>query len=139
MITTLGRIPNEMYYLEDTTTGRKVTAYGTESRTILDRSHTTLAPLETVKSDEFTERSTLLIILLTTLLVILFMCCITACIIARSRSRHAFLASKSDVECSPDCGGVKQPLLDKASETTTRTSSTRNRGEPASTSRFEHD
>ncbi|XP_018372795.1 PREDICTED: uncharacterized protein LOC108767404 isoform X4 [Trachymyrmex cornetzi] len=68
MITTLGKIPNEMYYLEDTT---------------------------------------------------------AACIIARSRSRHSFLA-KSDVECSPDCGGVNQPLLDKASDTTTRTSSTRN-------------
>lgn len=126
MITTLGKIPNEMYYLEDTTTGRKIAAYGTESRTILDHSHTTLAAsIETVKSNEYPERSTLLIVLLTTLLVILFMCCITACIIARSRSRRAFLA-KSDVECSPDCRGVNQPLLDKASDTTTRTSSTRN-------------
>ncbi|XP_018372793.1 PREDICTED: uncharacterized protein LOC108767404 isoform X2 [Trachymyrmex cornetzi] len=125
MITTLGKIPNEMYYLEDTTAGKKIGAYSTESRTILDHSHTTLASIETVKSDEYSERSTLLIILLTTLLIILFMCCITACIIARSRSRHSFLA-KSDVECSPDCGGVNQPLLDKASDTTTRTSSTRN-------------
>ncbi|XP_077268181.1 uncharacterized protein LOC143900562 [Temnothorax americanus] len=123
MITTLGKIPNEMYYLEDTTIGRKVAAYGTESRTILDR--TTLASIGTVKSDEFADRSTVLIILLTTLLVVLFMCCVTACIIARSRSRHAFLA-KSDVECSPDCGGVNQPLLNKTSDTTTGTSSTRN-------------
>ncbi|XP_018300640.1 uncharacterized protein [Mycetomoellerius zeteki] len=125
MITTLGKIPNEMYYLEDTTAGRKIGAYSTESRTIMEHSHTTLASIETVKSDEYSERSTLLIILLTTLLIILFMCCVTACIIARSRSRHAFLA-KSDVECSPDCGGVNQPLLDKASDATTRTSSTKN-------------
>ncbi|XP_018356880.1 PREDICTED: uncharacterized protein LOC108757070 isoform X2 [Trachymyrmex septentrionalis] len=123
MITTLGKIPNEMYYLEDTTAGRKIGAYSTESRTILDHSHITLA--STVKSDEYPGRSTLLIILLTTLLIILFMCCVTACIIAKSRGRHAFLA-KSDVECSPDCGGVNQPLLDKASDATTRTSSTRN-------------
>ncbi|KYM82549.1 hypothetical protein ALC53_07040 [Atta colombica] len=123
MITTLGKIPNEMYYLEDTTASRKISPYSTESRTILDHSHAT--SIETVKSDEYSEHSTLLIILLTTLLIILFMCCITACIIAKSRSRHSFL-SKSDVECSPDCGGVNQPLLDKGSDTTTRTSSTRN-------------
>ncbi|XP_018404768.1 PREDICTED: uncharacterized protein LOC108781325 [Cyphomyrmex costatus] len=125
MITTLGKIPNEMYYLEDTTAGKKIAAYSTESRTILDHSHTTLASIETAKSDEYSERSTLLIILLTTLLIILFMCCVTACIIARSRSRHAFLA-KSDVECSPDCGGINQPLLDKASDTTSKTNSMRN-------------
>ncbi|XP_025994795.2 uncharacterized protein LOC105202098 [Solenopsis invicta] len=126
MITTLGKIPNEMYYLEDTTIGRKAAAYGTESRVILDHNRTTLATsIETVKPNEYSERSTLLIILLTTLLVILFMCCITACIIARSRSKRAFFA-KSDVECSPDCRGVNQPLLNKASDTTTRTSSTRN-------------
>lgn len=125
MITTLGKIPNEMYYLEDTTTGRKIAPYGTESRTILDHGHTTLAPIETVKSDEYPERSTVLIILLTTLLIILFMCCVTACIIARSRSRKTFRA-RSDVECSSDCGGVKQPLLNRASDATTRTSSTRN-------------
>jgi len=125
MITTLGKIPNEMYYLEDTTASRKISPYSTESHTILDHSHATLTSIETVKSDEYSEHSTLLIILLTILLIILFMCCITACIIAKSRSRHSFL-SKSDVECSPDCGGVNQPLLDKASDTTTRTSSTRN-------------
>jgi len=124
MITTIGKIPNEMYYLEDTTS-RKNAPSGTESRTILDHSYTTLASIETIKSDEYPERSTLLIILLTTLLIILFMCCVTACIIARSRSRHAFLA-KSDIECRPDCRGVNQPLLNKASDTTSRTSSTRN-------------
>jgi len=123
MITTLGKIPNEMYYLEDTTSKKNVPS-GTESRTILEHSYTTLASIETIKS-EYPERSTLLIILLTTLLIILFMCCVTACIIARSRSRHAFLA-KSDIECSPDCRGVNQPLLNKASDTTSRTSSTRN-------------
>ncbi|XP_028049943.1 uncharacterized protein LOC114255455 [Monomorium pharaonis] len=123
MITTLGKIPNEMYYLEDTTAG-KIAAYGTESRMMLDRSHTTLAASIENNKPEYPERSTLLIVLLTTLLIILFMCCITACIIARSRRRHAFL-TKSDVECSPDCKGVNQPLLDKASDATTRTSSTR--------------
>ncbi|KAL6448054.1 hypothetical protein ACFW04_000237 [Cataglyphis niger] len=122
MITTLGKIPNEMYYLEDTTPSNK-TAYDSELHTTLD--NTTLASIETLKYDEYTERSTLLIILLTALLIILFMCCITACIIARSRSRHAFFA-KSDMECDPGCSGVNQPLLgsDRINKTsdTTRTS-----------------
>lgn len=123
MITTLGKIPNEMYYLEDTTSSGKTAAY--ELHTTLDNSHTTLTPIETVKSDEYTERSTLLLILLTALLIILFMCCVTACIIARSRSRHAFF-TKSDTECDPECSGVNQPLLglDRVNKTsdTTRTS-----------------
>lgn len=120
MITTLGKIPNEMYYLEDTTPSSKTAIYDSELHT-----NTTLASIETFKYDEYTERSTLLIILLTALLIILFMCCITACIIARSRSRHAFFA-KSDMECDPGCSGVNQPLLgsDRINKTsdTTRTS-----------------
>lgn len=131
MITTLGKIPNEMYYLEDTTSSGKTVASSNELHTILDSNLTTLAPIETVKSDEYTERSTLLLILLTALLIILFICCITACIIARSRSRHAFF-TKSDIECDPECSGVKQPLLsldrvNKISDTTrTSDNSTKN-------------
>ncbi|XP_072744301.1 uncharacterized protein [Anoplolepis gracilipes] len=125
MITTLGKIPNEMYYLEDTTSSGKTTAYGNELHTTLDNSLTILAPIGAVKSDEYTERSTLVFILLTVLLIILFMCCITACIIARSRSRHAFF-TKSDMECDPECSGVNQPLLglDRVNKTSdiTRTS-----------------
>ncbi|XP_025264413.1 uncharacterized protein LOC112637912 [Camponotus floridanus] len=124
MITTLGKIPNEMYYLEDTTFSGKTVSSSNELHTILDNNLTTLTPIETVKS-EYTERSTLLLILLTALLIILFMCCITACIIARSRSRHAFF-TKSDIECDPECSGVNQPLLrlDRVNKTsdTTRTS-----------------
>lgn len=131
MITTLGKIPNEMYYLEDTTSSGKTVASSNELHTILDSNLTTLASIETVKSDEYTERSTLLLILLTALLIILFICCITACIIARSRSRHAFF-TKSDIECDPECSGVKQPLLsldrvNKISDTTrTSDNSTKN-------------
>lgn len=131
MITTLGKIPNEMYYLEDTTSSSKTAISDSELHMTLDNNLTTLAPIETVKYDEYTERSTLLIILLTALLIILFMCCITACIIARSRSRHAFFA-KSDMECDPGCSGVNQPLLgsdriNKISDTTrTSDNSTKN-------------
>lgn len=130
MITTLGKIPNEMYYLEDTTFSGKTVSSSNELHTILDNNLTTLTPIETVKS-EYTERSTLLLILLTALLIILFMCCITACIIARSRSRHAFF-TKSDIECDPECSGVNQPLLslnriNKTSDTTrTSDNSTKN-------------
>ncbi|XP_011634621.1 uncharacterized protein LOC105425510 [Pogonomyrmex barbatus] len=126
MITTLGKIPNEMYYLEDTTISKKVAAYGTESRMILDCNQTTLASIEVIESERYAEHTTLLTVLLVTFFIILLMCCITACIIARSRrSRHASL-TKSDIECRPDCRGVNQPLLNKDSEATTRTSSTRN-------------
>lgn len=126
MITTLGKIPNEMYYLEDTTSNSKTAIYSNELHPTLDNSQATLTPIETLKSDEYTERSTLLLILLTALLIILFMCCITACIIARSRSRHTFFTKRSDMECDPECSGVSQPLLglDRVNKTsdTTRTS-----------------
>ncbi|KAL0107366.1 hypothetical protein PUN28_015727 [Cardiocondyla obscurior] len=121
MITTLGKIPNEMYYLEDTTVARKVTTYSSESSMTL----CTQASIGILKSYEYTDRTTLLVILLTTLLVVLLMCCVAGCLIARSRRRRALVA-KNDVECSPDCGGVSQPLLNKASDTTSRASSTRN-------------
>lgn len=117
MMTTLGKIPNEMYYLEDTVSNGKVTALNIELHTVLNTNHTTLAPIETIMSSRYTEHSTLLLILLTVLFIILLMCCITACIIVRSRSRHAFFA-KRDTECSPECSGINQPLLGKTSGTT---------------------
>ncbi|EZA56861.1 hypothetical protein X777_02712 [Ooceraea biroi] len=123
MITTPGKIPNEMYYLEDTTPNRIGAAYGTELHTMLNNSHTTtLASIGTINSDS-SEHSMLLFILVTALFFILLICCITACVIARSRSKHTFFV-KRDMECSPECSGVNQPLLglDKASDTTTKTS-----------------
>lgn len=125
MITTPGKIPNEMYYLEDTTPNGigTIAAYGTELHTVLNNSYaTTLASTRAVKSDE-SEHSMLLCILVIALFIILLMCCIAACIIARSRSKHTFFI-KRDIECSPECSGVNQPLLgmDKTSDTTTKTS-----------------
>lgn len=122
MMTTLGKIPNEMYYPEDTIPTGKVTALNAELHTIFDTNCTTLASIESIMSSRYTERSTLLLILLIVLLIILLMCCITACIIARSRSRYAFFA-KRDTECSPECS-INQPLLglEKTSGTTVTTS-----------------
>lgn len=119
MITTLGKIPNEMYYLEDTTPSGKITVYGTESQTTLDNNHTTLALFDIAKSDGYGGCSTLLVALLMILFIILLLCCVTACMIASSRRKHIFF-NRSDIECSPTCSGVKQPLLgpDKISDTT---------------------
>lgn len=127
MITTLGKIPNEMYYLEDTTPSGKVTELHTVLNNYSFLAETTLIPVENDKSDGYTGHSTLLLILLTVLLIILLLCCITACIIARSRSRHSFFA-KSDIECSPGCSGVNVPLLglEKTSDITSKTSSMKN-------------
>lgn len=124
MVTTLGKIPNEMYYLEDTTPCGK-TVYGTRLHEILDNDHTTLTSIQTNKSDGYAERSTLLLVLLTALLLILLLCCITACIIAKSRSKHAAFFARSDVECSPDCSGVNLPLLglNRHSDATSKASS----------------
>ncbi|XP_025155907.1 uncharacterized protein LOC105184419 isoform X2 [Harpegnathos saltator] len=127
MITTLGKIPNEMYYLEDTTLSGKATKLHTVLNNYNLSVGITLVPTETDKSDGYTGRSTLLLILLSLLLIILLLCCITACIIAKSRSRHSFF-TKSDIECSPGCSGVNVPLLglEKTSDTTTKTSSIKN-------------
>lgn len=122
---TLEKIPNEMYYLEDTTASGK--AYNAGLYTMLDNSHTTLLSIGTDKSDEYIERSTLLLILLTALFIIILLCCITACVIAKSRSKHTFF-TKSDAECSPGCSGINQPLLglDKLALDTAKTNSTKN-------------
>lgn len=127
MITTLGKIPNEMYYLEDTTPSGRATELHTMLNNYSLSVGTTLVSIETDKSDGYTGRSTLLLILLSVLLLILLLCCITACIIAKSRSKHSFFA-KSDIECSPSCSGVNVPLLglEKTSSTTTKTSSMKN-------------
>jgi hypothetical protein len=131
MITTTGKIPNEMYELEDTTTSGITTTTTTTTAAVTttelhtteynnnnNNNYTTLDAIKTVD----VEHSTLLCILIIALFVILLICCITACIIAKSRTKQAFL--KGDMECSPECSGVNQPLLglDKASDTTTKTS-----------------
>jgi len=125
MITTTGKIPNGMYELEDTTgiTTNGITVTSTElPHTVLNNDTTALVPIKPIHPDG-TEHSTLLCILMIALLIILLICCITACIIARSRSKNTFI--KRDIECSPECSGVNQPLLglDKVSDTTTKTSS----------------
>ncbi|XP_014471806.1 PREDICTED: uncharacterized protein LOC106742946 [Dinoponera quadriceps] len=123
MITTLGKIPNEMYYLEDTTPSGRVK----ELNTTLNNCSFSERTVPVDKSDEYTGRSTLLLILLSVLLIVLLLCCITACVIARSKSKYS-LFTKSDIECSPGCSGVNVPLLglEKTSDTTTKTSSMKN-------------
>lgn len=118
-----------MYYLEDTTPSGKITELHTMFHNYNLSVETTLVPIETDKSDGYTGHSMLLLILLSVLLIILLLCCITACIIAKSRSKQSFFA-KGDIECSPGCSGVNVPLLglEKTSNTTTKTSSMKDWG-----------
>ncbi|XP_076626726.1 uncharacterized protein LOC143344498 [Colletes latitarsis] len=123
MITTLGKIPNEMYYLEDTTPKAKFVTSKLDLLTTSRYAEAVMASSETTNKSngESESHSSVLVALLSALVVILFMCCITACLIARSKRRRNFFG-KGDKECEPGCSGINQPLLDKMSDSTNKTS-----------------
>ncbi|XP_031840665.1 uncharacterized protein LOC116430533 [Nomia melanderi] len=112
MITTLGKIPNEMYYIEDTTPIKKLAVFGNNHQGTSEYEHAVISSTEITKSGHEHGYSPLLVSLLCALVVILFMCCVTACIIAKSKRKINFF----NKECEPGCTGMSQPLLDKISE-----------------------
>lgn len=122
MLTTIGKIPNEMYELEETSVAVMAMAHGRHD------SETMAQERSTEGVSGFAAHSTLFIILTIALLLLLTVCCVVACVIARARKR--FMDSGGDEECDPNCSGAKQPLIssDKISETTSKSSgsSTRN-------------
>ncbi|KOC66007.1 hypothetical protein WH47_12806 [Habropoda laboriosa] len=120
MITTLGKIPSEMYYLEDT--NANVPAQIIKIQETSPLAHAVMATTEAVENNnESSHHSSVLIALLTALLIILLLCCITACLIAKSKRKTTFF-EKSDMECEPGCTGMSQPLLDKISSSTNKSS-----------------
>lgn len=118
----MGKIPSEMYYIEDT----PMNFDSSTQRLGLEKAYT-FAGAVTGKTElyevnkESSGHSSVLIALLTALLIILLLCCITACIVTKSR-RKLNLFGKADMECEPGCTGMNQPLLDKISSTTDKTS-----------------
>ncbi|XP_012146943.1 uncharacterized protein LOC105663338 [Megachile rotundata] len=122
MLTTLGKIPSEMYYLEDTTCSAKLTTPKSSLQQTHAYGHAVAATEETIRNgNEHGSHSSILIILLITLLVILLLCCISACLITKTKRRNNFFG-RSDTECDPRCSGINQPLLDKISDCTNKTS-----------------
>ncbi|XP_076756238.1 uncharacterized protein LOC143426552 [Xylocopa sonorina] len=121
MITTLGKIPGEMYYLEDVTASPGLTCK-MDSQETPAIAHAVMATTEMYRANnESSGHSSLLIALLTALLVILLLCCITACFVAKSKRKSNFFGN-GDMECEPGCTGMSQPLLNKISSTTNKTS-----------------
>lgn len=121
MLTTMGKIPNEMFYLEDTAPNMKMTShkfYRTESP---GYAQAVTATTQLTSSNEYTSHSSVLLALLTALLIILLLCCTTACLIAKSKRKSNFFG-KADMECDAGCSGISQPLLDKISDSTNKTS-----------------
>ncbi|XP_078045415.1 uncharacterized protein LOC144474445 [Augochlora pura] len=118
MITTLGKIPNEMYYIEDTNPP-KLAALENIQEDSPYPSNGIVSSTEMYKGGTEPGYSPVLVALLCTLVVILFMCCITACLVARSKRRTSFFSKG----CDPGCTGMSQPLLDKISECSNKTSS----------------
>ncbi|XP_076654223.1 uncharacterized protein LOC143359833 [Halictus rubicundus] len=125
MITTLGKIPNQMYYLEDTNPPQ-MEAFGGNTE---DNSYTTEYNNAAMPSTEMTKDNTehgysaLLVSLLCVLVVILFICCVTACIVAKSKRKTNFF----NKGCEPGCTGMSQPLLDKISECSSKASTSTQR------------
>ncbi|KZC08219.1 hypothetical protein WN55_10952 [Dufourea novaeangliae] len=115
MITTLGKIPNEMYDIEDATHITKLAAFSDNRQGASDYDNTA----EMSKDGNETGYSPVLVALLCALVVILFMCCVTACLIAKSKRKNFF--GKPKMECDPGCAGMSQPLLDKISECSNKT------------------
>ncbi|XP_043512017.1 uncharacterized protein LOC122529703 [Frieseomelitta varia] len=117
MITTMGKIPSEMFYLEDTPgtiVPQRIQTTSTFSKAMMETT-------EYHRSVESTSHSPVLVALLTALLIILLLCCITACIVTKSKRTSNFF-SKGSMECEPGCTGINQPLLEKFSSTTNKTS-----------------
>ncbi|XP_068968993.1 uncharacterized protein [Bombus flavifrons] len=117
MITTMGKIPSEMFYLEDTVATvvpQRIQETSTFAKAIV-------ATQEYYRPTESSSHSPVLIALLTALFIILLLCCITACIVTKSKRRNNFFG-KGNMECEPGCTGLNQPLLGKLSTTTNKTS-----------------
>ncbi|XP_006611604.1 uncharacterized protein LOC102674428 isoform X2 [Apis dorsata] len=120
MLTTMGKIPSEMYDLEDTSPPIITKLVHFEKTSPFARAIAVTEPYHPV-TKEPTGHSSILIALLTALLIIFLLCCITACIITKSKRKSTFFG-KEDMECEPGCTGMNQPLLDKISSSTNKTS-----------------
>ncbi|CAK9821808.1 hypothetical protein ANTRET_LOCUS468 [Anthophora retusa] len=120
MITTLGKIPSEMYYLEDTNANLPTQLFRMHETSPLARAMAATTEA-TEYNNESSHHSSVLIALITALLIILLLCCITACLIAKSKRKAGFF-DKSDTECDPGCTGMSQPLLNKISCSTNKSS-----------------
>ncbi|KAK9306352.1 hypothetical protein QLX08_003032 [Tetragonisca angustula] len=117
MITTMGKIPSEMFYLEDTpgtVVPQRIQTTSTFAKPMMETT-------EYHRSVESTSHSPVLVALLTALLIILLLCCITACIVTKSKRTSNFFG-KGSMECEPGCTGINQPLLEKFSSSTNKTS-----------------
>ncbi|XP_034182299.2 uncharacterized protein LOC117605281 [Osmia lignaria lignaria] len=120
MLTTLGKVPSEMYYLEDTVFNGKA---ATDKSTLQTSQYAqAVASTQAMENNHGSSgHSSVLFILLIVLLVILLLCCISAGLIAKTRRKSSFFG-KSDMECDSKCTGINQPLLDKNSDLTNKTS-----------------
>lgn len=123
MITTIGKIPNEMYDLEDTTIDSNLVTHKQQSRIAFEKAVEATTQHSYEGNNESSGHSSILIALLVALFIILFLCCITACFVAKAKRKNSFFGS-GDTECEPGCTGMNQPLLDKISSSTTKTSVT---------------
>lgn len=121
MLTTMGKIPSEMYDLEDTSPPIITKLVHFEKTSPFARAIAVTEPAYHPVTKEPTGHSSILIALLTALLIIFLLCCITACIITKSKRKSTFFG-KEDMECEPGCTGMNQPLLDKISSSTNKTS-----------------
>ncbi|XP_046817133.1 uncharacterized protein LOC124423459 [Vespa crabro] len=123
MITTIGKIPSEMYYLEDTLSNVQTNiGQTTVPHSMTDVIHTTME--NNVIVTGHTARSVVFLILTIACLILLFLCCITACMISKTR-RKSYFFSRNDIDCDPECNGLNRPLLrtEKISDATSKTSS----------------
>ncbi|KAI4480544.1 hypothetical protein M0804_010097 [Polistes exclamans] len=123
MITTVGKIPSEMYYIEDTTSNIQIIDQTTVSHSMTNVIHTTISANNSTVSGH-TTRSVVFVILTVACLILLFLCCITACMISKTKRKNYF-CKRNDFDCDPECNGLNRPLLrtEKISDTTSKTSS----------------
>ncbi|XP_076280438.1 uncharacterized protein LOC143209089 [Lasioglossum baleicum] len=123
MITTLGKVPQQMYYLEDTNVPQMAGFGSNMEDNPYSNEYTTEMPSNGMtKSSTDSGYSPILVSLLCVLVVILFMCCVTACIVAKTKRKTSFF----NKGCDPGCTGMSQPLLDKISECSSKSSTQRN-------------
>ncbi|PBC30591.1 hypothetical protein APICC_06227 [Apis cerana cerana] len=98
MLTTMGKIPSEMYDLEDTSPPVITKLVHFEKTSPFARAIAVTEPQYHPVTKEP-----------------------TACIITKSKRKSTFFG-KEDMECEPGCTGMNQPLLDKISSSTNKTS-----------------
>ena len=87
MLTTMGKIPSEMYDLEDTSPPVITKLVHFEKTSPFARAIAVTEPQYHPVTKEPTGHSSILIALLTALLIIFLLCCITACIITKSKRK----------------------------------------------------